>query len=401
MKKLLMISAAVLAVAVSCEKKESVDAVLMGGEGNILLETTVKNADGASGQSYLIQMGEIGGTVDLTKGIQVGFSATISVEGDDVFVFPEFGNTGSQSFSKYKHTEKGLTLVGELPIIPNSYPVNLTSVSATKAYIPMYNQGNVLVINPATMEQTGIIDLSAYAHGDSSADPSSALLVDGYYYLTLDQIGSNWMPYDDYRQVDVLVIDTATDKVVKVLHETESGLCFPTRPFLKDMIFATENKDIYMACTGYFGYNPMYLNNGFACIDASTKEFNASKTWDISDTPIEGCDYKASAIYNCKYIGAGKVVAFVGVIELMGDNPYTARNSMAVEINLNTRTIKKLEGVPYTDGHSVAIEEHNGEVFLSAYGEEKSGLFAYNPETGAVRHALDFNSNIVAIHFFE
>ncbi len=401
MRKLLITCAAVLAVAASCEKNNSVDATLMGGEGNILLETTVKNADGVSGQSYLLQMGEIDGTVDLSKGIQIGFSATISVEGNDIFVFPEFGNTGKQCFSKYTHTEKGLMLAGEMPIIPNSYPVNLTAISATKAYIPMYNLGKVLVINPATMEETGIIDLTSYAHGDSSADPASAILMDGYYYLTLNQIGSNWMPYDDYRQVDVVVIDTATDKVAKVLHETKSGLCFPTRPFLKDMIFATEEKDIYMACTGYFGYNPSYLKNGFACIDAATKDFDESKTWEISGTPIKGSDYKASAIYNCKYIGGGKVAAFVGVLELMSDNPYTARNSMAVEIDLKARTIKKIEGVPYTDGHSVAIEMHNGEVYFSAYGEDKSGLFAYNPATGAVRHALNFNSNIVSIHFFE
>ena len=92
------------------------------------------------------------------------------------------------------------------------------------------------------------------------------------------------------------------------------------------------------------------------------------------------------------------MAAYVGVLELMSDNPYTARNSMAVEIDLKARTIKKIEGVPYTDGHSVAIEMHNGEVY---FGEDKSGLFAYNPATGAVRHALNFNSNIVSIHFFE
>ena len=64
MRKLLITCAAVLAVAASCEKKDSVDATLMGGEGNILLETTVKNADGVSGQSYLLQMGEIDGTAN-------------------------------------------------------------------------------------------------------------------------------------------------------------------------------------------------------------------------------------------------------------------------------------------------------------------------------------------------
>lgn len=57
------------------------------------------------------------------------------------------------------------------------------------------------------------------------------ILRDGLYYLPLDQIGENWMPFADYRQVDVAVIDTKTDKVVKVISEKTSGLCFPTRPF--------------------------------------------------------------------------------------------------------------------------------------------------------------------------
>ena len=403
-KTMLLTAAGALALlCASCNKNNPEEPAekLFGGEGNILVETTIKNADGATGQSYLQQISALSGTINMTEGLQVGFSSTLSFMDQNVFVFPAFGTNSDQSIVKYEHTPKGLKKAGELQIIPNSYPVNLSAVSAEKAYVPMYNLGKVLVINPTTMELKSEIDLTGYAHTDSSADPASGLVVDGFYYLPLNQINSSWMPYEDHLQVDVAVIDIATDQVVRVLSEKASGLSFPTRPFLPGMIFTDEQKDLYVACTGFFGYNPEHLENGFACISTSRKEFDESKSWDISGTPIEGSDYKSASIYNCQYIGNGKVVAYVGVIELMSDNPYTARNSMAVIIDLNKRAIKKIEGVPYSDGHSVSIEYHDGLVYFSAFGVDKAGVFTYDPKTEAVKQVLSLSGNLAYLHFFD
>jgi len=399
----LLLAGALALCASSCHKNKPVAPAeeVFGGEGNILIETTIKNADGVTGQSYLQLIPSLSGSIDMTKGIQIGFSSTLSFMDKYVFVFPEFGTNSNQYLTKYEHTPKGLKKVGELQIIPNSYPVNLSAVSAEKAYVPMYNLGKVMVINPATMVQTGEIDLTGYAHVDSSADPASGIVAGGFYYLPLNQINSSWMPYEDHLQVDVAVIDTSTDQVVKVISETASGLSFPTRPFLPGMIFTDEKNDIYIACTGYFGYNPAHLENGFACISASRKEFDESKSWDISGTPIEGCEYKSASVYNCQYLGNGKVAAYVGVIELMSDNPYTARNSMAVMIDLNKRTIKKIDGIPYTDGHSVAIEYHGGVVYFSAFGVDKAGVFTYDPKTEEVKQTLSLSGNLAYIHFFD
>lgn len=399
---LLVAAGACSLLLASCEKNNDTPTEkVFGGEGNVLIETTVKNTDGASGQSYMQQLPALEGSINMTQGIQIGFSASLSFIGNDVFVFPEFGVAGKQSISKYQHTAKGLKPAGEMQIIPNSYPVNLSAVSSTKAYVPMYNLGKILIINPETMESLGEIDLTPYAHGDSSTDPAAGIIIGGYYYVALDQINSSWMPYEDHRQTDVAVIDCATDKVVKVISETASGMSFPTRPINMDMIFTDEKNNLYVACTGFFGYNPQHLENGFVCIDPAKKEVDATKTWDISTTAIEGSEYKSASIYNCKYVGNGLVAAYVGVIELMGDNPYTARNSMAVLIDLNKRTIKKIEGVPYSDGHSVAIEDHDGIVYFSAYGVDKSGIFAYNLADGSVKQTISLSGNLTYIHFFE
>ena len=64
---LLVAAGAVALLSASCEKNEKpVEEKLLGGEGNVLLETTVKNADGATGQSYIQQVPAIGGTVNMT-----------------------------------------------------------------------------------------------------------------------------------------------------------------------------------------------------------------------------------------------------------------------------------------------------------------------------------------------
>ena len=406
MKKniILLLAAGVMTLlGTSCDRNnpEGPAEKLLGGEGNILVELTIKNADGATGQSYIQQIPSLSGTINMTNGIQIGFSSTLSFVDNYVFVFPEFGTNSNQNFTKYEHTPKGLKKVGELQTIPNSYPVNLSAVSAEKAYVPMYNLGKVMVINPSTMEQTGEIDLTAYAHSDSSADPASGIVVDGFYYLPLDQINSSWMPYEDHLQVDVAVIDIATDKVVKVISETASDLSFPTRPFLPGMIFTDENKNIYIACCGFFGYNPAHLANGFACISSSSKEFDESMSWDISNTPIEGCDYKPASIYNCQYLGDGKLAAYVGIVELMGDNPYTARNSMPVVIDLKKHSIKMIEGIPCSDGHSVAIEYHDGLVYYSSFGVDKAGVFTYDPKTEEVKQVMSLSGNLNFIHFFD
>lgn len=209
------------------------------------------------------------------------------------------------------------------------------------------------------------------------------------------------MPYDDYRQNDLVLIDTNTDKVIKMVSETQSGMSFPSRPFNEHQIFTDERNDLYIASLGNWGFRPDYLKNGFVCIPTGKQEFDPARSWDMSATPIEGSEYTSAGMMNSCYLGDGKIAAYVIVRERMSANPYTAKYNMAVIIDLKAKTIKRIEGIPYTDGFTSAIEYHKGEVIFSAYGEDKAGIFAYNPTTGAVRHALSSKGRITHIHFFD
>ena len=131
-----LLLAGALALCASCQKTPVEDPAdeLFGGEGNVLIETTIKNADGATGQSYIQQIPSLSGTVNMKEGIQIGFSSTLSFVDQYVFVFPEFGTNSNQCFTKYEHTPKGLKKVGELQTIPNSYPVNLSAAGAPAVF---------------------------------------------------------------------------------------------------------------------------------------------------------------------------------------------------------------------------------------------------------------------------
>ncbi len=369
----------------------------------VLVETTVKNSDGKSGASYLQLIPELKGNIDNSNALQVGFNVPISIIGNDIFVFPphEFGTTGTTELRKYTYKKRsGLENPQSLQLPAGIGVYNCTKVNETKIYMPVFSFGKIFIINPKTMTKTGEIDITSYAYKDNNPETMYGIVRNGYYYLALGQLGANWMPHADHLQIDALVIDTKTDKVVKMISETETGLCFPTRSMLKNTIFTDENNNLYMTCPGFFGYNSEYLKNGFVCIPNGQTEFDTSKSWDVSNTTIEGTSYKPVSIVNVKYIGNGKLVAFASILELAGD-PNTAKKQMAVLIDLKAKTIKKIDGVPLTDGHSVLIEEHNGKIILGAYGKDKVGFFTYDPKTGKVTHDATTVGNPTFVHFFE
>ena len=83
MRKTLFYSAAAMCgmalLFTACDKENNYDnESLPGGKGHILIEPTIKNDDGASGASYLLQVENFGDEIKFDNALQVGFSSTIS-----------------------------------------------------------------------------------------------------------------------------------------------------------------------------------------------------------------------------------------------------------------------------------------------------------------------------------
>jgi hypothetical protein len=405
--KVFLTACSLALLLVSCKKDDnnnSESAIISKSSGKYLLETSVKNPDGMSGSSYIQLFNTLSGSLNNSQAEQVEFGSSVQVEGNDVYLFDTMKGVGGIVRWTYDPTTQKLTKGATLPGISNSMVGHLEKVSATKAYVPMYTQGVVWIINPQTMQKTGEINLAQYAHGDASPEPAMGILRDGKYYLCLNQIdpGAGWQPYANYQQCDVAIINPQTDVVEKVVSETTTKLTFPTRPMAqcKGMLFTNEAGDIYIATAGYFGYSKDNTKCGFLCIPKGSTEFDSSKSWDISTTTIAGTTYKPASVYNCQYIGNGKAVAYVGIVELGGSNPYTAKNAMAVLVDFNAKSISQINGIPLTDGHSIFITKHNGKILFGAFGTDKIGLFAYNPTTGAVEQVLTTTGNPAFFHAF-
>ena len=402
---LTLCACAVLGTACKKDEKEEVAAHTSKSSGKYLLETSVKNEDGMSGVSYIQLTDKLVGDINNSQGEQIEFGSSVQVEGNDIYVFDTMKGTGGLTLYTYDPSNKHFTKKANLPTPANSMFGNLTIVSPTKAYVPLYAMGTVWIINPKTMQKIGEISLNKYAHGDTSPDPAMGILHNGKYYLSLTQINASngWQPYADYQQCDVVIINPQTDSVEKVVSEKTSGLTFPTRPMAqcRGMMFATETGDLYIATVGYFGFNPNNKKSGFICIPKTATEFDTTKTWDISTTTIEGTNYKPACVFNTQYMGNGKVAAYVGVSELYTQNPYTAKSSMAVIIDLNTKSIKQIQGIPLTDGHSVFITKMKDKVIFAAFGTDKAGLFSFDPTTGAVQQVLSTQGNPAYFYAFE
>ncbi len=368
----------------------------------VLIGSTVKNPDGMSGNSYLqLIKGLKSSSLDLSKSIERGFASSINVIDKYIYVLPAFGNEAAPFVRKYIVENGSLKEVAKLEIPANAYTWNIVKVDENKLYLPLYNLAKIFVIDNNSFNKIKEIDITEYAHTDSSPDAGYPIVRDGKYYLPLNQINPGFMPYDDYHQADVLIIDIKSDNVTKRISETSSELSFPARPYLSNTIFKTENNDIYIACSGAFAYNPMYKNNGFICIPNGQEDFDTTRSWDISNVTIEGTEYKPASIYNCLYVGNNIVLAYVGIAELNGNNPYTAKNAVAVKIDLANKTISKIDGIPHTDGFSIIIEKWGEKVLFSASGESASGIFSYDLNTAKVEQVLSSAYNIDHIDFLK
>lgn len=106
----------------------------------------------------------------------------------------------------------------------------------------MAGLGRIAIFNPITMVQKGEIDLSSLGVSDNNPDPSAMLLRDGLLYVGLSQMVGGWVPPQDRPYSDIAIIDTQTDKLLKMITDKTSGISMPTRPIDRYSIFMDEKR---------------------------------------------------------------------------------------------------------------------------------------------------------------
>lgn len=133
-------------------------------------------------------------------------------------------------------------------------PQDIAFSSASKAYISLLGSADALIVNPATGQQVGAINLSAYADADGLPEASQLAIKKGRLFIAAQNLFS-WTPAGTSR---VIVADTDTEAIIADIampYQNQSG-SFVELPSGK----------LAIACAGNYGVN----DGGLVIIDPVT-----------------------------------------------------------------------------------------------------------------------------------
>ena len=388
----------------ACEKDP--DPKVPADNANIALATILPNPDGMTGAAYLqLIRDEFPQNTNNNNGIPIPYEGAYPViEGNDIFVFPGYMGDSKNELVKYTRVNGRLSKTGTMKLPPNSSATNIVFASAEKAYLSMAGLGRIAIFNPITMVQKGEIDLSSLGVSDNNPDPSAMLLRDGLLYVGLSQMVGGWVPPQDRPYSDIAIIDTQTDKLLKMITDKTSGISMPTRPIDRYSIFMDEKKDIYISCVGAFGMVKGH-NAGILRIKAGETEFAPTYRWTITGADISGEEKTAGFISAIRYVNNGKAYAYINMPGYYkpGEQGHTAIADLAVEINLYDRSMKKIKGLDLSNGFGVMLALYKGTVLIGNSSTKAKGIYSLNIQTGEVSKEpiLTTVGNPILCHYFD
>lgn len=129
-------------------------------------------------------------------------------------------------------------------------PQDIVFASETKAYVARLEAVSVLVVNPATGDSIGSIDLSFVADEDGFPEAAHLAIYEGRLYVTCQRLNQNafFAPTD---RSEVVVVDVNTDRVVD-LNAAQAGVQTIVLE-AKNPLAQVQVKDkLYLSCVGSF-----------------------------------------------------------------------------------------------------------------------------------------------------
>ncbi|MBR4589466.1 MAG: hypothetical protein IKO36_02275 [Bacteroidaceae bacterium] len=356
--------------------------------GKILFSTTVTNPSGDSGSGYLQAVGALGGGVNYSNynAIPLGFGSYPCVcESGNIYVFPDYMGGTELKLRRYVlNDDNQLELKGSMPLPANSSAAIVVEASADKAYVCCQSLDLIIVFNPKTMTEISRIDVSDLRNEGVSAYPGALYIRDGILYVALEQYNAQWMPNEN--SLEMALYNVSDDSFIKKIRNTSLGLCGPTRPIDNQSIFEDENGDIYINCTGSFGYIPG-LNSGIARIKKGETDFDESYSINFSETKVKGlsCDY-LNVLLMCRYVGNGKMYSYgyAPALDPTNTNTFIARIGLPVIVDIYNKTVEVIEGLPRSNGHGVAMGRYGNKMVYGSANDEYNGFCTVDINTGQV-----------------
>lgn len=359
-------------------------------KGDIAISFKILNPDGLSGAAHVKLIEGISPRhVNNQDAYPGAFMSGIYGHGESLYVFPAYGGQDKHELTRYDRKNGVLTPSGKLVLPPQSAAASMAILNSHKGYISLQGLGKLIVFDPSSMTKTGEIDLNGCIadlkddNGTAVSNPSPGVMIirDGTLFVALSaMVGEYWLPSEKRPYSDMALIDTRTDKLLKVITEKTSGLAFPGRPIDRKTIFEDESGDIYVACLGGFGYKN--IDAGFLRLKKGATDFDPSYSWVISKQAISGGDNNSMPKYipSCQYIGDGKVCAYVFVKDGQQSHGHVDLACVPVLLDLRKKTMVRIN-IPVTSGYAAAIARYKGKVIFGNMNVRDKGLYIYDPQT--------------------
>lgn len=292
----------------------------------------------------------------------------------NIILVPE-GKKGDKLHKYLRDSEGRISPAGSITLSQQSMPGEVSFVSETKAYVSLNGLGKIAVINPTTLEQTAIIDLTMYAVNDNNPDPGVSIIRDGKLYVALNQ---SITEYAYEPNAYVAIIDIATNTVEKVIKDTRVNA---TGAFRHSNAILDEKGDIYFYSSAIAGLS----SDGFLRIKKGETEWDTDYLFSLVNTPVEGMENEMVGYgFTFCYESGGNVYSCLQLPSKTSNPPdfINDRNYQAVKLNLYDKTIEKVNLPLSTSMGAFAITLCENEVVYGLTTTAGTGYFTYNFSTG-------------------
>lgn len=355
--------------------------------GTLVMATTVLNPSGNSGSCYVQTLTDTADvSIDNNRAIPGGFGNPFTVQGKNVYIFPDYMGQSKAALQRFViDANHQLVKAGEMMLPAGSAASQVIEVNDHTAYVSCQNLGKVLVFDFKQMKQTGEIDLNSLSGAGVRVGPSCMIVRDGKVFIALSQFNAQWMPAKN--SIEFAMVDAQTNRLEKHIKNESLGLAFPTRPIDSGTLFMDEKGDIYFACIGSFGLVPG-INAGFARIKKGETDIDPTYSIRLDQTNIEGLNIKADYVASLKYAGNGIAYGHVSSNALDPSataNPYSAKTSVAVAVDLYHKTITAIKGIPVSSPHGLAVTKYNDLIIFGCSSDNATGFFYYDTKTKRTR----------------
>ncbi len=366
-------------VGISCNKEK--DEPISKNSRNILIETVLPNPNGTTGSSYaqLIESIEPA-TYDNKQAIETSYTAPSIVRGQYVYILP--GWKESNNLLKiYELNNNKLISKGSVSLPANS-GANAMEIVGDKIYVSYSFMGKIGVLDKNSQKVIKEIDITSDGVGDKNPDPAQMIVRDEILYVALNQLKAGTpMPDPTRAKVDILLVNTKTDKPIKMITEETANMSMPTKPEADDFsMFIDEQGDIYINCISGFGF--IGQDAGFLRIKKGETDFDKSYQFKITQTAIEGEANKASYVMLMKYAQDGIVYATVDIPAYYSKPPnwFEDRTVFPVKIDLKSKTIRRL-GIPRSNNLGTCVGLYKDKVLFGLSTKTDNGFFVYDTKT--------------------